>query len=113
MTPSSPQASAEPLPAEPRAEAAPPLSLLPQRIQVAGNDLTVFVESGPLIEAMVQDIQVARTRVWLETYIFHNDDCGQAIAAALAERARAGVEVRVLYDAIGSQWTPWAFFRTL
>jgi cardiolipin synthase len=62
---------------------------------------------------MVRDIQGARTRVWLETYIFHNDDCGQAVAAALAERARAGVEVRVLYDAIGSQWTPGSFFRTL
>jgi cardiolipin synthase len=83
------------------------------QVRVAGNELTLFVESAPLIEAMLRDIRAARTRVWLETYIFHNDDCGQAVAAALAERARAGVEVRVLYDAVGSQWTPGAFFRAL
>jgi cardiolipin synthase len=62
---------------------------------------------------MVRDIRAARTRVWLETYIFHPDDCGRAVADALAERARAGVEVRVLYDAIGSQWTQTSFFRAV
>jgi cardiolipin synthase len=35
------------------------------------------------------------------------------VAEALAERARAGVEVRVLYDAVGSQSTPRSFFRPL
>src|SRR5204862_7261639 len=34
-------------------------------------------------------------------------------AEALAERARAGVDVRVLCDAVGSQWTPAFFFRRL
>jgi cardiolipin synthase len=62
---------------------------------------------------MVRDVLAARTRIWLETYIFHNDDCGGLLAEALAARARAGVEVRVLYDAIGSQWTPYSFFRPL
>ena len=35
------------------------------------------------------------------------------MAAALQERARAGVDVRVLYDAVGSQATPGSFFRDL
>jgi cardiolipin synthase len=80
---------------------------------VAGHHLTVFVHTWPLIEAMVRDIRACRTRVWMETYIFHDDAAGQAIAAALCERAIAGVQVRVLYDAIGSQATPWSFFRPL
>jgi cardiolipin synthase len=62
---------------------------------------------------MVRDIRTAQTRVWLETYIFFDDDAGRAVAEALAERARAGVEVRVLYDAIGCQWTSGSFFRAL
>ena len=37
---------------------------------------------------MVRDIRAARTRVWLETYIFHDDAAGLAIAEALRERAR-------------------------
>jgi cardiolipin synthase len=88
-------------------------ALAPRTVAVAGNELTLYVESGPLIDAMVRDVRAARTRVWLETYIFHDDDCGRAVASALAERARSGVEVRVLYDAIGSQGTPGAFFRVL
>jgi cardiolipin synthase len=85
----------------------------PVAVSVAGHDLTLFVESGPLIASMVRDIRRARTRVWLETYIFHNDSAGQAVAEALIDRARAGVQVRVLYDAIGSQATPRSFFREM
>ena len=80
---------------------------------VAGHELTLFIETWPLIHAMLRDIRAARTRVWLETYIFHDDAAGQAVAEALCERAAAGVQVRVLYDAIGSNNTSWTFFRAL
>jgi cardiolipin synthase len=92
---------------------ATPQPLRPRCVSVSGNELTLFVESAPLIAAMVEDIHKAQTRVWLETYIFHDDDCGRAVRDALIDRCRAGVEVRVLYDAIGSQKTPWSFFRPL
>lgn len=85
----------------------------PVTVAVAGHELTVFVETWPLIEAMVRDIRAAHTHVWLETYIFHDDAAGQAVADALKERAAGGVQVRVLYDAIGSKDTSWAFFRAL
>ncbi len=85
----------------------------PRTISVAGNELTLFVESRPLIAAMVEDIRSARERAWLETYIFLNDAAGTAIAEALKERAQAGVDVRVLYDSIGSQTTPAAFFTAM
>jgi cardiolipin synthase len=62
---------------------------------------------------MVRDIQSARTRVWMESYIFVDDAAGRAIAAALKERARAGVDVRLVYDAFGSWSTPRAFFDEL
>jgi cardiolipin synthase len=85
----------------------------PQRVSVACHELSIFIESRPLVEAMVEDIRVARSRVWLESYILLNDAAGQAIAGALEERARAGLDVRVMVDAIGSQTTPWSFFRSL
>jgi len=92
---------------------ATPRPLRPRTVSVAGNELTLFVESVPLITAMVEDIRQAKMRVWLETYIFHDDDCGRAVRNALIEGRRAGVEVRVLYDAIGSQQTPWSFLQPL
>jgi cardiolipin synthase len=82
-------------------------------VRAAGHDLTLFVESGPLVAAMLEDIRAARSRVWLETYIFADDRAGRAIAEALAERARAGVAVRVLYDAVGSQGTSRELFQKL
>src|SRR5262249_31596520 len=85
----------------------------PQALSVAGNELRIYTESRPLIEAMVEDIRGARARVWVESYIFLNDRAGQAVAEALMERARAGLDVRIIADAIGSQTTPWSFFREL
>src|SRR5438445_6376942 len=97
-------------PPSPTPAAEPPLS---RRLTVADHELTIFAESPPLIDAVLADLRAARSRVWVETYIFVNDGAGQAIAQALAERARAGLDVRVLYDAIGSGYTPAAFFRRM
>lgn len=81
--------------------------------EVAGQKLHIFAESPPMIEALVRDIYSARSRVWIEVYIILEDDAGKAVAAALAERAKAGLDVRLLYDAIGSFATPTRFFSEL
>lgn len=85
----------------------------PLRVTVAGHELTIFVQSLPMIAALVRDIQSARKRVWVESYIFLADVAGCAVAEALKERARLGLDVRVLYDAIGCQWTPAIFFQEM
>lgn len=91
----------------------PESSLHPPTVTVAGNDLRLFVELQPLVQAMLADIRQARWRVWLESYMFADDSAGRAVADALREKARQGVDVRVIYDAIGSQATPSAFFTEL
>src|SRR5206468_1135298 len=52
--------------------------------------------------AMLQAIGAARDTVNFEVYIFEPDEVGRRFMDALMERARAGVEVRVLVDAFGS-----------
>ncbi|HMD53304.1 MAG TPA: phospholipase D-like domain-containing protein [Phycisphaerae bacterium] len=84
-----------------------------ERIEVAGHTLELFTEAPPLFSAMLEDINAAQKRVWLETYIFADDASGVSIAEALKRRAARGVDVRVLYDAVGSQKTSSAFFRDL
>jgi cardiolipin synthase A/B len=86
---------------------------LARRLAVAGHELKVFVDSASLIAAMIADIQSAGKRVWLESYVFAGDSAGRAVAEALKERARAGVDVRVLYDAFGSVGTPAALFEEM
>jgi cardiolipin synthase len=51
---------------------------------------------------MLEAIGSARESINLELYIFRDDDTGARFARALAEKARAGVEVRILVDGFGS-----------
>jgi cardiolipin synthase A/B len=85
----------------------------PVTVEVAGHRWTIYEESGPLIAAMVDDIKSAKTRVWMETYIFADDAAGRSVAAALADRAAAGLDVRLMIDAWGSFSTPRSVFAKL
>jgi cardiolipin synthase len=64
--------------------------------------MTVFIEGDDLYAAMLGAISRARHSIMLESYIFADDEIGRRFAAALGERARAGVQVRVNIDAAGS-----------
>ncbi len=72
--------------------------------------IQLYIEGDLLFEAMLDAIAGARHTVWMETYIFADDEVGQCFAHALSERARAGVQVRLLVDALGSLFQ---FYRSL
>ena len=78
-----------------------------------GNKVTLLEDGARTYAAMLEAIRGARRHIHMETYIFEADSVGQEFAAALAERARAGVKVRLIYDAIGSMHTPKEFFADL
>lgn len=67
-----------------------------------GNRVDLYETGRDGLAAMLAAIEGARRRVHLETYILRADATGRRFLDALAQRARAGVEVRVLYDAFGS-----------
>jgi cardiolipin synthase A/B len=85
----------------------------PARVEVAEHELTLFEESPSLVAAMVEDIRAAKSRVWMESYIFAGDSAGQAVAAALADRAQAGLDVRLMIDAWGSFSMPATMLKRL
>jgi cardiolipin synthase A/B len=63
----------------------------------------VYLENGDeIFPAMLAAIAAARRTITFETYIYWSGDIGERFAAALAERARAGVRVHVLLDWVGS-----------
>ena len=66
------------------------------------NDVRLLVDGAAKYEALLADIARAREHIHLEYYIWHPDRTGEALRDALAERARAGVRVRVLVDALGA-----------
>jgi cardiolipin synthase len=62
----------------------------------------VLTNGKTFYEAQLEAIRGAQRSINLEAYIFRNDAIGRRFVEALAERARAGVKVNVVLDAIGS-----------
>lgn len=80
-----------------------------------GNRLTLLLNGDATYQDWLAAIAGAQHWIHLENYIFKADEIGTRFAEALAERARAGVSVRVLYDWFGSHDVPssfWADLRT-
>ena len=69
---------------------------------VGGNAVELYHDGGPAYDAMLEAIRGAREHIHLEFFIVRGDDSGVRFMTALAERAKAGVEVRFLFDAVGS-----------
>ena len=70
--------------------------------------------NGPeFYEAELVAIRKARSHICLEAYIFQKGDIASQFIAALTERARAGVKVRLVLDAVGSFNTWKHTFREL
>lgn len=70
-----------------------------------GNRVELLAGGGEAYPAMLRAIAAARERVLLGTYIVRSDRTGDEFADALVERARAGVRVLFMYDALGSLGT--------
>ncbi len=69
---------------------------------VDGNRVTLLRDGAEAFPAMRAAIERAEQQVLLEMYWFASDATGRAFAAALRRAAERGVEVAVLYDAVGS-----------
>ena len=67
------------------------------------NAVTVFDDGAQKFESLLEDIRSAEDHVHLLYYIFRSDALGQRVLEALIERARAGVAVRLCYDAYGGR----------
>ena len=68
-----------------------------------GNAIDLLRSGGEYFPALCNAIDGATREVWVETYIFADDDAGRTVAAALIAAARRGVEVRVLVDGWGAK----------
>ena len=75
----------------------------PDGFPVTGGNRLAFYHSGePAYVAMLEAIHGAKRHVHIEFFIFRPDDSGRRFLDALSAAARRGVEVRFLYDSVGS-----------
>jgi cardiolipin synthase len=67
-----------------------------------GNRVTLFTDGPAFYPAMLEAIKGAKRSIIMECYIFEDGRIGRQFVDALSERARNGVNVTIVVDAIGS-----------
>ena len=73
----------------------------------------LLVDGAAKFDALLATVALAREHVHLEYYIYLPDRTGTALRDALIERAQAGVQVRLLLDAVGSGKVSRRFLQPL
>lgn len=73
----------------------------------------MYTEPMDLMHAMLEDFAGARSRIWLEDFIYRDDAVAGEIADVLGRQAAAGVDVRVIYDSAGGLLTRAGYFDRL
>jgi cardiolipin synthase len=67
-----------------------------------GNLAEVLTADEKAFARVEECLRNAKQRIWAEYYLIRRDETGHRFLNLLAEKARDGVEVRLIYDAIGS-----------
>lgn len=68
-----------------------------------GNTVKTLNNGDEIFPAMLEAIRAAKTTITFETFIYYEGQIGGQFTDALEERARAGVRVHLLVDAVGSK----------
>ena len=66
-----------------------------------GNSIQVYSDGYAMLAAVLKSISQAKYHIHIQFYIFEDDAVGHLVRDALMDKAREGVEVRVLYDDVG------------
>lgn len=78
-------------------------------ILVEENRVKIFSYGADLFEAMYEAIDSAQELIFIESYLWKADAVGEEFKRRLAEKARQGVKVYVIFDEFGNLVVPAAF----
>ncbi|MCM1368844.1 MAG: cardiolipin synthase [Candidatus Amulumruptor caecigallinarius] len=77
------------------------------------NEIEIFTRGQDKFESLKRDLRGARKSIYLQYYIFQDDKLGHEISGILKEKAREGLDVRVIYDHVGSFSAHNRFFKDM
>lgn len=69
---------------------------------VPGNSVRILKDAGENYPAWLDAMRSAEKSIHFESYIIYDDDMGREFAEVMAEKARQGVRVRLIYDWLGA-----------
>lgn len=77
------------------------------------NEVEIYTSGYDFFPSLLMEIGKAEHHIHIDTFIVSNDPLGRIIADALIDKAKQGVEVRLIYDDVGSWRTPNSFFMRM
>ena len=77
------------------------------------NSCQVYTDGYAFFPALLAAIARAKSHIHIDMYIFEDDALGMLVADALIDKAREGVEVRVIYDDVGCWQVSHRFFERM
>lgn len=77
------------------------------------NEVSIFTDGYEFVSTLLYNIGQAQDHIHLDTYIIEDDPLGNFVADALIDKARQGVEVRLLYDDVGCWRVKDRFFNRM
>lgn len=80
---------------------------------MGAKTFTYFNDAKEKYEALLADILNAKDSIHVLYFIIRGDESGERLIQALTQKAREGVQVRLVYDDGGSFMTPASLFRPL
>ncbi|MHB8064272.1 MAG: cardiolipin synthase, partial [Ruminiclostridium sp.] len=77
------------------------------------NRVTIFTSAEDKYKELLQDISSAKSSIHISYFIFQNDNIGKKIINALAQKAKEGLEVRVLFDHGSNLFIPFKAYKPI
>ena len=72
-----------------------------QAVLTDNNDVRIYTDGKEKFKALLEEMQKAKKYIHFQYYIIRNDELWQHIEPVLIQKAREGVEVRILFDSMG------------
>ena len=83
--------------------------LSPEEVKIGENTVQIFAYGHDLYESMLSAIDTAQKSIYLETYIWKDDQVGQEFKQKLICKANQGVDVYVIFDSFANTVVPREF----
>ena len=80
---------------------------------LGGNSVALFKNGDEAFAEILDAIRSAKEYVLLEFYAFSDDSVGRMFQELLLQKAKEGVRIRLIYDAVGSVLTDKDFFSAM
>lgn len=86
---------------------------LSSSVYTVNNEVEIFFCGKDKFESLRRDLKAAKSAIYFQYYIFQDDKLGHEIADILISKAQEGVDVRVIYDHVGSFSARNRFFKRM